>query len=154
MLDFADNAAAAKAAAGKAAADAAEAKLAAARATLEAKQAKVDYKRTRADAAAALKQVETDVASALKQAETDAAAKLKQAEVKLEQQPMRNRARQKLKESNHASKLQVMKVTKEQVTLAVVVNCHATCSCCEPHGDALRYCCDCYGAFRYRTILM
>ena len=65
-----------------------------------------------------------NAAAELKQAEAAADA-LKQAEVKLVQQQMWNTARQKLQESNHASKLQVMKLNKEQVALAAVVHWHA-----------------------------
>ena len=96
------------AAATEAAANAAEAKLAAARAVLEAEQAKDDLKRARADAEAELKQ-----------AQTDATTKLNRAKAEVEQEKCRNRAREKLQESNSISKLRAAQVNAAAIQAQV-----------------------------------
>ena len=91
--------AAANAAATEAAADAVEAKVVAARAALKAEQMQADLKRARADAA-----------TEIKQAQADAATELNRAKAEAEQVRCRNRAREKLQESNAISKLQAAQV--------------------------------------------
>jgi hypothetical protein len=90
---------AANAAATKAAVDAVEAKIVAMRAALNAKQMQADLKRARADAA-----------TEIKQAQADAATELNRAKAEAGQVRCRNRAREKLQESNAISKLQAAQV--------------------------------------------